>query len=74
MTTEERALTCTTKRISARELPHACEELGQSTSEKGHADDNVGGFDTASLNVDEGEYECRRGEGEQAATHVKRLC
>ena len=70
MTTEERTLTCTTKRVSARELPHAGEELGQSTGEKGHADDNVGGFDATSLNVDEGEDERRRGEGEQAAKHI----
>jgi hypothetical protein len=67
--TDERALTCTTKNVPARELPHACKKLNKTTSEESHANDNVRGFYSASLDIDKGEDECRRREGEETPTH-----
>lgn len=35
-------LTCCSKAIPARELPHTSEELGKASTEDGHAENNVG--------------------------------
>lgn len=63
------ALTSSTKLVAARELPHACEQLGEASCEERHADDNVGRRDTVRAHVVEREHECGRRKREQAAVN-----
>lgn len=48
-----------TKGVSGSKLPHAGQELNETSVEEGESDDNVGGSDTTGLDVDERE-DCRR--------------
>jgi hypothetical protein len=57
--------TCPAKDVSARELPHAGEELGEPAAEEGHADDDVGVGDAVDSDVVEAEDERRAGEREE---------
>ena len=59
--------TCGSKSISFGELPHAREELSQTTAEEGHAYDDIGLFDAPCLNVVQGEDQGCRGEREETA-------
>jgi hypothetical protein len=54
-----------TEHVTAGELPHACEELSETTAEDGHSDYEVGCGDAPSSNVVEGEDECGRRKREQ---------
>ena len=47
-------LTSRAERVSAGELPHASEQLRESSDEERHADDDVGDCDVVCLYVDEG--------------------
>jgi len=62
------ALTRTTKRVPARELPHSSEKLSKTTNEEAHADDHVRFFHSAGLDIDEGKQERCTGKGEQATS------
>jgi hypothetical protein len=57
--------TGSTEHVTAGELPHACEELSETTAEDGHSDYEVGCGDAPSSNVVEGEDECGRRKREQ---------
>ena len=60
-------LTRGTEHIAAGELPHASKELGESTTENGHADYDIRGSNATGTNVIEGKDEGRGGKREQAA-------
>ena len=44
-------LTCGSESISFGELPHAREELSETTAENGHADNDIGVLDVPCLDV-----------------------
>lgn len=52
-------LTSGAKDVATGEFPHPGEKLNKTTGEDCHADNDVGGCDPASLDIDEGEYEGR---------------
>ena len=59
------------KGVTRGKLPHAGKELGQPTVEEGHADDDVGNSDVASMHVVEGKDKRGRCESEQASTMMR---
>ena len=63
-------LTGCTKGVTCDKLPHASKELGQSTVEQGHADNNIWNGDVSRLHVVKGEYEGRRCKSKQSTTWV----
>jgi hypothetical protein len=58
-------LTGCTERVTRGELPHSSEELGKSTEEKCHADNDIWNGDVARMHVEKGEDERRRRKREQ---------
>lgn len=54
-----------TKSIASGEFPHTSKELGETTAEESHADDNVGCVDTTSIDIVQRQDESRRCEGEE---------
>ena len=70
MAGEPLKLTGCAKCITRGELPHASKELGKSTEEEGHTDNNVGDGNVTRMRVEEGEDERRRRKSEQASTDI----
>lgn len=73
--------TCCTKYVAAGKLPHSSKKLSETTTEAGHADDNIGHGNSAGADVVERKNESCRRERKQAADvelapstdeHVKR--
>ena len=56
---KEQSLTRRTECVAVWKCPHASEELSETTSEDGHANDDIGLGDTACPDVVEREEECR---------------
>ena len=54
-----------TKSVTSGELPHAGKELGETTAEKSHADDDVGGFDATGMDIEQRQNKRRRSKGEE---------
>lgn len=63
-------LTGCAKRITRDELPHASKELGESTVEECHADNDIGNGNVACLRVVKREDERRRRKSKQASTEM----
>ena len=59
--------TGSSKRVARCKFPHAGEELGETPTKEGHADDGVADGDVAGLGIVEGENEGGGREGEKAA-------
>jgi hypothetical protein len=55
-----------TKDVTAGELPHTRQQLGETTAEDGHADNGVGVVDAPGLEVEQRQDESRRREREEA--------
>ena len=66
-------LTCGAKRVRARKLPHAREQLSKAANEEGHADDDVRCGDAPGLDVVHGEDEGRRREAEETAVDTSEV-
>ena len=49
--------------VASGELPHARKELSETTAEESHTDDDVGGVDTARINIVKRQNERRGREG-----------
>ena len=64
---EKKVLTCRAKDISPGKFPHAGKQLDETSSENCHAYDDIGSSNATGLDVDEGENECSRREGEKTA-------
>ena len=64
-------LTRCTEGVAACELPHASQELAESSDEEGHPDDDVGSRDGVGLDVDEGQNERRGGERHETPARKK---
>jgi len=62
--TVRRESSCT-EGVTSRELPHASKKLDEASDTDGHSDDQVGGGDVAGIDVEEGEDQGRRREGEE---------
>ena len=60
-------LTCGSESVSFGELPHAREELSETTAEDGHADDDIGVCNAPCLDVVQRKHQGGRGEREEAA-------
>ena len=54
-----------TKSVTSGELPHAGKELGETTAEESHADDDVGGFDATGMDIEQRQNKRRRSKGEE---------
>ena len=54
--------------VTGGKLPHASEELGKTTEEECHADNDIWHSDVARMRVEEGEDERRRCKSEQSST------
>lgn len=63
--TMNKPLTGCTENVAAGELPHACQELGETTTEDGHANNNIRCSYMAGIDIIEGKYERRRRKREQ---------
>jgi len=61
-----RAESSGTEGVTGSELPHASEELDETSDANGHADDEIGGGDASRADIEEGENQGGRSEGEQA--------
>lgn len=61
----KRGRTGGTEGVTCGELPHAGEQLAQAADEERHAEDDVRRCDLVGRDIDEGEDEGRRREGEQ---------
>jgi hypothetical protein len=54
-----RGRTSRAKGIASSEFPHASEELGETTAEECHSDDNIGSVDTTCMKVVQGKDQSR---------------
>ena len=66
-----KSLTSSAKGVASGELPHASEELGETTAEEGHTNDDVGGLDATSMDIVKGQNQRRGREREEATVQQK---
>ena len=62
--------TSCTKAIAGSELPHAGKELGETTTEECHSNDDIGGRDATGTNIVKGEDQRRRCKGEKSTINI----
>lgn len=57
--------------VASGELPHARKELGETTTEESHADDDVGSGDATRTNIVQGENERRGRKGVETTVEAQ---
>ena len=60
-------MTCRAEYVTEWECPHASQKLGKTTSEQGHADNDIGLGDVSDMDIVERVEECCGRERERAA-------
>lgn len=65
---KEDGRTCRSKGITTGELPHSRHKLSKTTSEAGHAEDDIGCVDVSCVYIVHGKNECGGCEREQTTS------